>query len=167
MAKTPLKKAGPETTNKRAKREVDDDDGDDIGSAGKSKADLFDETKPNEGFGIPQGAYEALIVGAELKRDESSEKESIEMTYEVINHRDDELNGKTVKAWYNLFDKDGTPAKGGGFWKRDSAVIGYECKYADLEETLAGLVEDQVEVAITVKVNGQFTNIYLNGLVNN
>jgi len=167
MAKTPLKKAGPETSAKRVSKRDVDDEGPDIGSAGKSKADLFDETKPNEGFGIPQGAYECLIVGAELKREEGTEKESIEMTYEVINHRDDELNGKTVKAWYNLFDKDGTPAKGGGFWKRDSAVIGYECKYADLEETLEQLVADQVEVAVTVKINGQFTNIYLNGLINN
>ena len=167
MAKRTLGNQGsaPEKKTRRSTPAVDDNDGEDIGG-GQSAANLFDDAKPEEGFGIPQGSYEAIIVGAELKKAEDLKKESIEMTFEVQNHRDDEMNGKTVKTWYNLIDKDGKAAKGMGFWKRDAEVLGYPCKYAELEETLEQLVNDQVEVAITVKINGQFTNVYINGLLN-
>lgn len=161
MAKTPLKKAGPAADEEAPKRTVKG------GGGGASKADLFDNAKPQEGFGVPQGQYEAIIVGAELQGDEKTQKESIMLEYEIINARDEELNGKTLKAWYNLIDANGEAAKGLGFWKRDAAIIGYECAYDELEETLEQLVNDRIEVAVTVKINGQYTNVYLNGLSDN
>lgn len=150
----PLPKAGPETEEQQQPQ----------AGAGVSKADLFNDTAPEEGFQAPLGQHMVILVGAEWKVD--GEKESIEITYEIEDSADDENIGKEVKTWYNLFDKDGKPQRGAGFWKRDLELMGREpIAYEDLEDGLRLLADERLHCIINVKKNKEgYTNVFFSGL---
>lgn len=126
-----------------------------------SKEDAFDNAEPESGFGLPGGQYVAHLVKCEMDR-KSLPKESVCFDYEIA---EGEQEGKTVKAWYNLFDKNGNQMKGIGYFKRDMEVLGQPSfKLAEIDDALATLEAERVKVNITGKQNGAYFNIYLNGL---
>lgn len=128
--------------------------------APRSRADAFNDAKPETGFGVPPGPYQAHLVGA--VREIDGQKESVKVSYEVA---EGEEEGKTINAWYNLFSKDGVPMKGAGFMKRDFEILGQpELDYDQLDEQLEALQAERLLCNLTVKQNGQWTNVYLQGL---
>lgn len=140
----------------KAKRRQSDDENE----GAESKADLFDQQKPMGA--IDGGKYVALV--AELVLGESDDKgQSARATYEIAT--DGEFRGQKVTQFYKLFESDGSIGKGAAFLKRDLAILGHEdVKFADLKDTFEEIVNDQIGVNVTVKQNGQFTNVYLNGV---
>jgi hypothetical protein len=133
--------------------------------AATSLEDAFDEAKPGGGF-MAVGKHRAFIT--EMTLEEPNEKgTSAKVTYEGSPESDnEEVHGKSLSQWYKLLDKDGVPAQGLGFLKRDLEILGYaDVKGSEMEDTFALIVADRPEVIIQVKQNGQFTNAYLNGLV--
>lgn len=126
-----------------------------------SKEDAFDNAEPETGFGGPVGNFAAHLVKCGVDRTKSP-KESVRFDYEIA-EGDDE--GKAVVAWYNLFDKDGQPMRGIGFFKRDMEILGQPSfKLAEIDEVLQALEAERPLCNITGKQNGQFYNIYLQGL---
>jgi hypothetical protein len=165
IKQTLVKKTAPASTSrtlpKPGPNPADEEQEETTGRA-SSKEEAFDNAEPESGFGVPNGNYIANLVGAKLEKDESSEKESVMFEYEI---KEGEAEGKTIKAWYSLFDKDGNQMKGMGFFKRDMEVLGQPSfKYAEIEDALQQLESERVEVNINVKQNGQWTNVYLQGL---
>lgn len=160
IAKKPAPASTARTLPKPGPSQIPEDENENTGGA-ISKEDAFDNAEPESGFSIPNGNYIANLVGAKLDRS-AAPKESVVFDYEI---KEGEAEGKTIKAWYNLFDKDGQPMKGMGFFKRDMEVLGQPSfKYAEIEEALQQLESERVEVNINVKQNGQWTNVYLQGL---
>lgn len=129
--------------------------------AGVNKAALFNEAPVEAGFGVPPGQYIAYLVGADREASDDSPKESVKFTYEVA---EGEFESKTISAWYNLFDKDGQLMRGGGFLKRDFEILEQpSLVYEELDNQLRNLADERIAVTITVKQNGQWTNVYLQG----
>lgn len=131
-----------------------------------SKADAFDTAKAT-GLGIPVGDWEARIL--EMVIEKKAEKgESVKVTYEATTtDEDSEAYGKKSSQWYQIFDKDGNIGKGVGFLKTDLEKLGVDeegRKYANLESTLEQISTEQPLVNIKVKQNGQYFNVYLQGL---
>lgn len=126
-----------------------------------SKEDAFDNAEPESGFGLPNGQYVAHLVKCEVDR-KTMPKESVVFDYEIA---EGEQEGKTVKAWYNLFDAKGVAMKGIGYFKRDMEVLGQPSfKLADIDEALQTLESERVMVNITGKQNGPYYNVFLQGL---
>jgi len=124
------------------------------------RASLFDESKPESGFGVPPGDYVAILAAASHEKD--GQKESIKFGYEIA---EGESEGKNLNAWYNLFDTEGKPQRGMGFFKRDMEVLGQAVPtYDELEDGLRALADERLRVIVTVKQNGQWTNLFLKGL---
>lgn len=129
-------------------------------SAPQSRADAFNNMQPEAGINLPPGQYTAHLVDASKEID--GQKEAVKITYEIY---DGEHQGETVPAWYNLFDKEGNSQRGIGFIKRDFGLLGQpELDYDNLEEQLQNLANERPLCNLTVKKNGQWTNIYLQGL---
>jgi hypothetical protein len=125
----------------------------------------FDEAKPGGGF-MPVGRHRAFIT--EMVLEEPNDKgTSAKVTYEGSpQSENEEVHGKSLSQWYKLLDKDGTPAQGLGFLKRDLEILGYADVTGDqLEDVFAQITSERPEVVINVKQNGQWTNAYLQGLV--
>lgn len=154
MKKIGKKAADPEPKGK-AKRS-----GNGAGGGGQSKAALFDQTKAQGA--IDAGKYEAII--AELVLQEEDEKgQSVRMKYEIAT--DGEFRGQSLAQFYKLFEANGNVGKGAAFLKKDLAVLGYDdVAFDDLEQVFEEIVDKNIGVVITVKINGQFTNAYLGGL---
>lgn len=127
---------------------------------GESKADIFDQTKP-QGV-IDGGKYVALI--AELVLQDADEKgQSVRINYEIAS--EGEFRGQKVAQFYKCFEADGSAGKGLAFLKRDMAILGYpDCKFGELKDVFEEIVEKEMGANVTVKQNGQFTNVYLDGL---
>lgn len=126
-----------------------------------SKEDAFDSAEPESGFGLPNGNYVAHLIKCGVDRT-TPPKESVRFDFEIA---EGEQEGKTVVAWYSLFDKQGNQMKGIGYFKRDMEVLGQPAfKFADIDDALATLEAERVKCNITGKQNGQFFNIFLQGL---
>lgn len=152
-AKKPAGKNTP-APKKRASEEENEAGG------GESRAQAFDDTKPLGA--IDGGKYVALI--AEMTLQKPDEKgQSARVTYEIAT--DGEFRGQKVTQFYKLFEADESIGKGAAFLKRDLAVLGQsDVKFGDLEEVFEQIVADQIGCNVQVKQNGQFTNVYLNGV---
>lgn len=130
------------------------------GGGARSKADAFNDAAPESGFNIPAGQYIAHLTGA--VKETEGEKESVKFSYEIA---EGEHESKGLAAWYNLFDKDGKPMRGMGFFKRDVELLGQEeIPYEELDDRLEDLASERLLCNISVKHNGQFVNVYLQGL---
>lgn len=125
----------------------------------------FDAAKPGGGF-MPVGKHVANIT--EFVLEEPNEKgTSAKVTYEGSEQSEnEEVHGKSLSQWYKLLDKEGQPAQGLGFLKRDLEILGYADVTGDqMEDVMAQITNARPLVSINVKQNGQYTNAYLNGLV--
>jgi hypothetical protein len=128
----------------------------------RSKAEMFNNAEPESGFNVPLGPYVAHLVDAQHEKDDTNEKESVKMSYEVA---EGEQEGKTINAWYNLFDKDGNPQRGSGFLKRDMALMGGpELDYDQLQSQLDELTAERPLCNLLVKDNKGYTHGFCQGL---
>lgn len=136
-----------------------DNDGEEE-SGGESKADIFDNAKAQGA--IDGGKYVALI--GEMVLQKTDEKgQSARVVYEIAS--DGEFQGQKVTQFYKLFEADKSMGKGLPFLKKDLAVLGHtDVKFGDLEDVFEQIVDQNVGCNVTVKQNGQFTNVYLNSL---
>lgn len=126
-----------------------------------SLAALFDEATP--GNTLPPGDYNVKITEFEVM-EPNDKGTAAKIVYTVL--EDEEKAGQEVTQYYKLADAEGGPGAGLGFLKRDLAVLGYDnVAGADIEETLETIASEEPEVVITVKQNGQWTNAYLKGLI--
>jgi hypothetical protein len=157
MKKVGSAKAEPSVKKGRS-AQPDGDQGN--GNGGKSKADVFNKTKAQGQ--IDAGKYEAIITELVLQ-DEDEKGQSVRMKYEIAT--DGDFRGQSLAQFYKLFEADGGAGKGAAFLKKDLAVLGYDnVEFDDLEKAFEEIVEQELGVVITVKINGQFTNAYLGGL---
>lgn len=159
MKKIAGKTAAP-TAAKAASKQVAADEGKEQSSGGQSKASLFDSTKAQGA--IDGGKYEAIISEFVLQ-DEDEKGQSARIKYEIAS--EGEFQGQSLAQFYKLFEASGGVGKGAAFLIKDMAVLGYdEVAFDDLENVFEEIVEKQLGVVITVKINGAFTNAYLGGL---
>lgn len=130
------------------------------GGGGESRAKQFDDTKPQGA--VDPGKYYAVIE--EFVMQEPDDKgQSARVKYGIAN--DGEFRGQQVTQFYKVFESDDSTGKGAAFLKKDLAVLGYgDVKFADLDEAFEEIVNKDMGVVITVKQNGQWTNVYLGGL---
>jgi hypothetical protein len=127
----------------------------------QSKEDAFDNAEPEVGFGIPNGGYRAHLVKCVVDR-QAMPKESVMFGYEIA---EGDFEGKQINSWYNLFDKEGKAMKGIGYFKRDCEVLGQPSfKLAEIDEAMQNLEQERLLCNINVKQNGQWTNVFLQGL---
>jgi hypothetical protein len=127
---------------------------------GGSKADLFDQQKP---MGAIDGGKYVALIGEMILGKEDEKGQSARVTYEIAT--EGEFRGQKVTQFYKLFEADNSVGKGAAFLKRDLAILGHsDVKFGDLEDTFETIVNDQIGCNVTVKQNGQFTNVYLNGI---
>jgi hypothetical protein len=152
----PQKKAAPKKATPRAPR----GGGGDERGGGQSRADAFDSQKPMGA--IDGGKYVALIGEAVLGK-EDEKGQSARFVYEIAT--EGEFRGQKCTQFYKLFEADGSVGKGAAFLKKDLAVLGKgDVKFGDLEDAFEEIVNDQIGCNVTVKQNGQFTNVYLNSI---
>lgn len=129
-------------------------------SGAESKADVFDNAKAQGA--IDGGKYVALI-GEMVLQKEDDKGQSARVAYEIAT--EGEFQGQKVTQFYKLFEADKSMGKGLPYLKKDLAVLGYEdVKFGDLENVFEEIVDKNVGCNVTVKQNGQFTNVYLNSL---
>lgn len=162
-AAPPAKKLAAKTTppppNRRAHQEREEENSGGEENA-QSRADAFDAAKPQGQ--IDGGKYVALI-GEMILQEPDDKGQSARVKYEIATEGD--FRGADVTQFYKLFEADGSVGKGAAFLKRDLAVLGHaDVKFGDLEETFEEIVNDQVGCNVTVKQNGQWTNVYLDGV---
>lgn len=137
------------------------------GGSGGSLASVFDETPAatnSYGINVPPGKYECIIVHAKVNDPFPAGGQIATIKVEVADVGDEQ--GKTIDLTYNLVGKDGKPGAGIGFLKRDLAKLGYaDIKFADIPEAFGQLAEAMDGVEVLVKINGQYTNAYLQTLI--
>ena len=151
------KPVGKPAATKAAATQVEEEQGN---GSGQSKADLFDSTKAQGQ--IDSGKYEAIITEFVLQ-EEDEKGQSARIKYEIAT--DGEFRGQSLAQFYKLFEANGSRGKGAAFLKKDLAILGYdEVHFDDLESAFEEIVEKELGVVITVKINGAFTNAYLGGL---
>jgi hypothetical protein len=127
-----------------------------------SLADLFDAADINDASNkLSEGEHEVRLN--EIKIIEDEKKGSIAITsFEAI---DGDEEGKKAGARYKLTDADGNGAPGMSILKRDLALLGFEnVKGKKLLKACEELTEAQPMCIVCVKQNGQYTNVYLQGL---
>lgn len=154
VGKKPTEKA---KTSSTVKKQVDrEEEQESTGSA----ASAFDNAKAQGS--VAPGKYEAVIE--ELVLQDADEKgQSVRIKYGIAT-AGDERNNK-VAQWYKILEADESEGKGASFLKKDLAILGYpDVRFADLEDAFKEIVEKDLGVLVTVKQNGQFTNVYLSGL---
>lgn len=129
-------------------------------------ASAFDDAKPQGQ--VDPGKYEAVIEEFVLQ-EEDEKGQSARIKYGIAN--EGEFRGQQVTQFYKLFESGRDEnnkrivGKGASFLKKDLAVLGYgDVKFADMEEAMAEIVDNNTGVVITVKQNQQWTNVYLAGL---
>lgn len=121
------------------------------------------------GFNIVAGQYEALLYLADYYRDDKSPRESVYLEFVIVNDTG-KMDGKTTRIYYNIKDKDGADATGYDYLKRDLDTLGFDLnQFKSQEEFEMGLKawadEEKPYVVIDVKKNGQYTNVYLNSVM--
>jgi len=136
------------------------------GNENSSKADAFDSATAS-GLGFTPGDLEARVL--EMVYEKNAKGESVKITYEATTTDEDDPNyGKKSSQWYSVFDKDGNAGKGIGFLKQDLEKLGADeegAKFVNLETTLEEITTAQPLVNVKAKQNGQWLNVYLQGLV--
>ncbi len=132
-----------------------------------SLASAFDSTPAGGGFASwPAGKYRVNLTGAEMLPHDDKKGQSVQFTYTGHEDEDDTVAGKEVKQWYKIANADGSAGPGIGFLKKDLAILGYEdVTFADLEDTLDRVQSEQPLLNVNVKQNGQYSNVYIEGLV--
>lgn len=154
------KKPAPKVAKAPAKKAPPVPRGDKENAGGGSEADLFDQTKAQ---GAIDGGKYVAIIGEAILQDKDEKGRSCRFQYEIAT--DGEFRGQKVTQFYKMFEADGSAGKGLAFLKKDLAVLGYsDIKFGDLEQVFEEIVEKNIGCNVTVKQNGQFTNVYLNGL---
>ncbi len=134
------------------------------GKSGRSLADKFNAAPVGGGPSMPPGKHQCAIISFELQ--ENAKGTSAVVEYEGRDNGDDDIDGKKLKQWYKLFDEKDEVAAGAGFLKADLATLGYEdVTFDDLEAAFKEITREEPMVVIQVKQNGQYTNAYLQGLV--
>lgn len=147
-------KAAPDKKTPRAPR------GDEQAGGGDSEANLFDSTKAQ---GAIDGGKYVAIIGEAVLQDKDEKGRSCRFQYEIAT--DGEFRGQKVTQFYKMFEANGEAGKGLAFLKKDLAVLGYsDIKFGDLEQVFEEIVDKNIGCNVTVKQNGQFTNVYLNGI---
>jgi hypothetical protein len=127
---------------------------------GTSKAHAFDSQKPQGA--VDGGKYVGLLAEMVLGK-EDEKGQSARAVYEIAS--EGEFRGQKLTQFYKLFEADKSVGKGVAFLKKDLAVLGYEdVKFGDLEAVFEEIGSQNIGCNITVKQNGQFTNVYLNGV---
>jgi hypothetical protein len=125
-----------------------------------NKADLFDKAKATGA--VEPGKYEAIIAEMVLQP-EDEKGQSVRINVEIAT--EGEFRGEKLAQFYKCFEANGDPGKGLNFLKRDLAILGKpDVKFSELEDVFQEIVDAQTAILITVKQNGQYTNVYLNGL---
>lgn len=129
-------------------------------SSANSRAAAFDSAKA---FGeIDPGKYEAVIVEVVLQ-DEDDKGQSVRLKIEIATEGD--MQGEEAVQFYKIFNADGTTGKGASFLKRDLALLGHEdVSFGDLEQVFEEISDAHTGIVVTVKKNGAYTNVYLQGL---
>jgi hypothetical protein len=160
MAVQRNKKPTPKATAKGGTKKAPPAPRGDEAGGGDSEADLFDSTKAQ---GAIDGGKYVAIIGEAVLQDKDEKGRSCRFQYEIAT--DGEFRGQKVTQFYKMFEANGDAGKGLAFLKKDLAVLGYsDIKFGDLENVFEEIVEKNIGCNVTVKQNGQFTNVYLNGL---
>lgn len=131
------------------------------GGGVKSKAQAFDEVSPGGGA-VPAGKYEAVLKEAVLQDpDDKGQSARFKVLIASENYMGEEL------TWWNkIFDVDENPTGGVKFLKQTLAKLGYpDVTFDDLESVFEELTNDHPGCAIQVKINEGYTNVYINGLI--
>lgn len=164
---------------KKNKKIVDEDESEeDSGKmAAKSKAPSWNKAKPAQqsAVGLPVGNWEALAyTGACVV-----EGKGIQAYIEYVGVHDDDVNGKTQRAYYTLKDDKGVWTEGTTYFKRDLITLGFEeedLEVADdsddeefaeaITKILKKLRKREPWVSIKIKDGkGGYTRLFLNGLM--
>ena len=157
----------PRTTGATAGKAIPQETAAAPAAGGGSFASLFDQTPASSGFGIdvPPGDYECVLVYARIEPP-NDKGTSVLLKYEVADEGDSQ--GKVIPTYYKVLELDGTAGKGMGILKKDLGKLGFpDVSGADVEDALRQLEEAMDGVSLKVKQNGQYTNAYLQGLVQN
>lgn len=130
-----------------------------------SLASLFDETDMSEASNLlSEGEHEVRLNSIEIS-EKPGKGAAAFMEVESI---DGDEEGKKGRQMYKLTDEDGAKQVGMAYLKRDLALLGYEdVSGEDLVSTLEELTNEQPMLIVNVKKNGQYTNIYIQGLAEN
>lgn len=136
-------------------------------SRGTSFAKLFNEAEPADVIsGFPDGNWEALIIGGEVNEDE---EKGTSVYLEFVGVNDEKIEGKTQRTYYQLADAEGAGLPGLNYFKRDLTMLGYDDveieDVADLQPILDGIAGEEYWVSIQVKSKKGYSNIYLQGLM--
>lgn len=128
-----------------------------------SLADLWDDTDASEASNLlPAGEHEVRLNGIELKND-PKKGDAAFAEYEAV---EGEYEGQKCRQMYKLRDSEGQKGPGLAYLMRDLELLGFkEVSGKDLKKVLKQIGEDQPIVTIVVKENGQYTNAYLQGSV--
>lgn len=126
-----------------------------------SLADLWDDTDPSDADNsLPAGADQELRLN-KLEYKKSPKGEAVFAEYECI---EGEHEGSKSRQMYKLRDADGSRGPGLAYLQRDLALLGYEdVSGKKLLKTLKEITEEQPMVIATVKENGQYKNVFLQG----
>lgn len=109
---------------------------------------------------VPDGDYVGDLKEMKLADAKKSGRLQVEMTFEVA---DGEYEGKTMKRFDGVEDEQGM-----GYFKNVCEIIGLDLPddlrewQSAMDEFVANNTTDLYDV--TAKVNGQYTNIYINGI---
>jgi hypothetical protein len=142
--------------------------------APKKKGSLAAAFNASKGsvVGMSVGKHTCNITDFQFIENEKGMSAMVEYTA----HDDDDDAGKKNKGYYSLMtaspglDKNGDPIPGeikGGvdFLKGDLAKLGYEdIDFDDLEATFAEIRKEEPLVEVKCVQNGQYFNVYLQGV---
>lgn len=134
---------------------------------GTSFAKLFNEAEPADVVaGFPDGNWEALIIGGEVNEDD---EKGISCYLEYVGVNDEKVEGKTQRTYFQLADAEGEPQQGLNYFKRALSLLGREEvqieDIADLTTIIEDIAADEPWVSIQVKTKKGYSNIYLQGLM--
>lgn len=128
-----------------------------------SKHKSFDEV-PAQGSGIPDGKYTAIIYEMILQPADSEKGESVRFKVMIA---DDDYQGEEITGWWKLWNDDQRDDVAGGaqFFKRCMAMLEKRVTQANIAEICEEVNEEKPGVAIQKKTNGNFENVYFNGVL--
>lgn len=130
-----------------------------------SEADVFDNVRP-QGT-VDNGKYEAVIKEFVLQ-DADEKGRSVRLKVAIAD--EGEFQGVELAQFYKVLEAPNaagkvTAGKGAAFLKADLVKLGHEnVRFADMPDVFEEIVEAKTGVLVTVKQNGAFTNVYINGL---
>lgn len=148
------KSASPPATKPR-EQEIETDEGSD-----EAAAAAFDNTKAQGQ--VEGGKYEALLADMVLQP-KNDQGQSVRAEYEIADEGD--YRGVKVAQFYKIIEANGDAGKGAAFLKKDLVVLGFpDVSYGALKECFEEIKDKELAVHVTIKQNGAYTNVYLNGL---